>query len=233
MTVIQQAKENLKNSKMKVVDYFGPKVAQVKLSEHDSETLYKYCLEAQEPYNSKLLGNVREQNSLTEYLQNTNLCKTISNYMEDYLNFVDAGYWKTAVESKQIPNFLEMTDAWYNKQVHMENTVLHDHRHSADLVCVIFPKIYLDEDAEYFKTHQIPNQKGQLFFIYADSIKNDFGKSSIEVQPEEGDMFIFPSQLSHYTAPVLGKSYRYSISCNFNFTTKAKNLLHKMSKNEN
>ena len=49
------AKENLKNSKMKVVDYFGPKVAKVKLSEHDSETLYKYCLEAQEPYNSKLL----------------------------------------------------------------------------------------------------------------------------------------------------------------------------------
>ena len=94
-------------------------------------------------------------------------------------------------------------------------------------------QIYLDEDAEYFKTHQIPNQKGQLFFIYADSIKNDFGKSSIEVQPEEGDMFIFPSQLSHYTAPVLGKSYRYSISCNFSFTTKAKNLLHKMSKNEN
>ena len=179
MTVIQQAKENLKNSKMKVVDYFGPKVAKVKLSEHDSETLYKYCLEAQEPYNSKLLGNVREQNSLTEYLQNTNLCKTISNYMEDYLTFIDAGLWKSAVESKQIPNFLEMTDAWYNKQVHMENTVLHDHRHSADLVCVIFPKIYLDEDAEYFKTHQIPNQKGQLFFIYADSIKNDFGKDPI------------------------------------------------------
>ena len=34
-------------------------------------------------------------------------------------------------------------------------------------------------------------------------------------------------------APVLGKSYRYSVSCNFSFTAKAKNLLHKMSKNEN
>ena len=78
MTVIQQAIENLKNNNMKVVDYFGPKVAKVKLSEHDSETLYKYCLEAQEPYNSKLLGNVREQNSLTEYLQNTKLCKRCS-----------------------------------------------------------------------------------------------------------------------------------------------------------
>ena len=58
---------------MKVVDYFGPKVAKVKLSEQDSKTLYNYCLEAQVPHNSKLLGNVREQNSLTEYLQNTNL----------------------------------------------------------------------------------------------------------------------------------------------------------------
>ena len=218
---------------MKVVDYFGPKVATCKLSEIDNDTLYNFCLKANEPYNSKLLGNVREQNSITEYIKNTEVLANISNHMENYLKNIDAGLWETTVKSNQLPNYLELTDAWYNKQIHMENTVLHDHRHSADLVCVIFPKIYLDKDAEYFKTDQIPYQKGQLFFIYADSIKNDFGKSSIEVLPEEGDMFIFPSQLSHYTAPVLGESYRYSISCNFSFTAKAKNLLNKMNKNEN
>ena len=218
---------------MDVIDYYGPRVAKCKLSETDNEALFKMCLEATEPFNSKLLGNIREQNTITNALKNTNVLDTISNHMENYLKNIDAGMWESVVNSNEIKYCLEMSDAWYNKQIHMEHTVLHDHRHSADLVCVIFPKMFLDEDVEYFKTDTIPNQKGQLYLLYGDSIKNDFGKNTIEILPEEGDMIIFPSQLSHYTATVLGKSYRYSVSCNFNFTTNAKRLLHKMSKNEN
>ena len=218
---------------MNIVDYFGPKIAKCKLSEQDTEALYNFCLNTTSNYNSQLVGNVKEQKEIKQYLQNTEVLKNISNNMERYLKEIDAGLWKSVIKSNKLQNYLELSTAWYNKQVHMESTVLHDHRYSADLVCVIFPKIFLDDDAEYFKTSQTADQKGQLYFIYADTMENGFGKSFIEISPEQGDMIIFPSQLSHYTAPVLGKSYRYSISCNFKFTSSTKRLLQKMNKDEN
>ena len=61
---------------MDVIDYYGPRVAKCKLSETDNEALFKMCLEATEPFNSKLLGNIREQNTITNALKNTNVLDT-------------------------------------------------------------------------------------------------------------------------------------------------------------
>ena len=65
-------------------------------------------------------------------------------------------------------------------------------------------------------------QIGQLHFQHGEPKPNGFGKTQITVQPEEGEMYVFPATLMHYTTPVMGESMRYSISCNFNFTELAK-----------
>ena len=100
---------------MDVIDYYGPRVAKCKLSKTDNEALYKMCLEATEPFNSKLLGNIREQNTITNALKNTNVFDTISNHMENYLKNIDAGMWGSVVNSNEIKYIGEVNKFKFNK----------------------------------------------------------------------------------------------------------------------
>ena len=219
---------------MKVLDCFGPKVAKSKLSESDTQQLFNICLRSSDRYNHKLVGLIDEEIGITDLLRDSALHKTILDEITAYLTEIDAGMWEKVVNTNPEFDLLEMQSAWYNKQVNMEYNPPHDHRHSSDLVCVIFPKIYIDESADYYTSYDRHlRQQGQLTFLYGEHTKNDFGKKQITVKPEEGDMFIFPATLGHYTAPVLGDSVRYSVSCNFTFSNLANRLLRKINSNEN
>jgi hypothetical protein len=218
---------------MKVIDYFGPRVAKDKLTVQETAMLFDICNQAKEPFNHELVGYIKEEVGITERLRNSSLYPTILNKMKQYLTEIDNGMWKKVVESKPDFNLLDLKAAWYNKQIALEFNPLHDHRHPADLVCVMFPKIHLDESvSEYFDNYQKEKQTGQLNFVFGENVKNDFGIVQITVQPEEGDVFIFPSTLKHYTAPVLGNSFRYSVSCNFSFSSLSTRLLQKLNSNE-
>ena len=219
---------------MKVIDYFGPRVAKDKLTVQETAMLFDICNQAKEPLNHKLVGYIKEEVGITDRLRNSLLYPKILNKMKQYLTEIDNGMWKKVVESKPDFNLLDLKAAWYNKQIALEFNPLHNHRHSADLVCVIFPKIVLDDSVEnYYINNSNEKQTGQLTFVHGESSKNDFGLSQITVQPEEGDVFIFPSTLGHYTTPVLGNSVRYSVSCNFSFSSLSNRLLQKLNSNEN
>jgi hypothetical protein len=219
---------------MKVIDYFGPRIAKSKLSVDDTNELFEICKLSSIPVNKELVGLVREEVSIVDALRASNVYGTILENINQYINTVDSGAWEKVIKSGDITNPLELQAAWYNKQVAMEFNPIHNHRRSADLVCVIFPKITLDNSVDsYYINNSNEKQTGQLTFLYGEDSKNDFGKSQITVQPDEGDMFVFPSTLSHYTTPVLGDSVRYSISCNFNFSKLAQRLMSTLSKNEN
>lgn len=47
--------------------------------------------------------------------------------------------------------------------------------------------------------------------------RTPFDNNAWEIQPEEGDMIIFPSWLSHEVLPTLGAAPRISIAFNMNF----------------
>lgn len=219
---------------MKVIDNFGPKIAHTKLSKSDTQILFNICCSSSEEFNHELVGFIREEVGITDKILNSNIYKTLLSYVNDYVQNIDSGKWDKVAKSDNISSLVELKSAWYNKQIAMEHNPPHNHRHSADLVCVIFPKIELDNNVEnYYINNRKEKQTGQLNFSYGCLQLNDFGKSLITVQPEEGDMFIFPSTLDHYTTPVLGNSVRYSISCNFLFTNLAHRMLKTFNKDEN
>lgn len=219
---------------MNVIDYFGPKIAHTKLSKNDTQILFDICRSSSEEVNHDLVGFIREEVGITDKILNSNIYKTLLLYVNDYVQNIDSGKWTKVAKSDTISSLVELKKAWYNKQIAMEHNPPHNHHHSADLVCVIFPKIDLDNNVEnYYINNTKEKQTGQLNFRYGFSEPNDFGKRLITVQPEEGDMFIFPSTLDHYTTPVLGNSVRYSISCNFLFTNLAHRMLKTFNKDEN
>lgn len=219
---------------MEIIEYFGPRLAKTKLSPSDTLELFNVCKQASESCNSTLVGLIKEEVSITDELAVSKVGQLLLQHANDYLVNIDSGHWKKVLDTNTLDNLLELKAAWYNKQIAMEFNPVHNHHRSADLVCVAFPKIDLDNSVDnYYINNTNEKQTGQLNFLYGHESKNDFGKARICIQPEEGDVFIFPSTLDHYTMPVLGNSVRYSVSCNFTFTGLAHRLSNTLNKHEN
>jgi hypothetical protein len=102
---------------MKVIDYFGPRVAKDKLTVQETAMLFDICNQAKEPFNHELVGYIKEEVGITERLRNSSLYPTILNKMKQYLTEIDNGMWKKVVESKPDFNLLDLKAAWYNKQI--------------------------------------------------------------------------------------------------------------------
>ena len=204
---------------MNVIDYFGPRVAKVTLEPFVVDLLHNICVDSNKKSNHKLVGLIKEENDILEELKKTNVDKKLCQYVNTYLDTIDSGIYKKVVEGNDLNEYVELHAGWYNKQVQHEYNPPHSHSDSADVVCVIFTKLNISQTPDLtYETNLGSDYKhnGKLFFDYGWPEKNSFNKKVIEVNPKEGDMYIFPSSLSHYTEPVLGKDdYRYSISCNF------------------
>jgi len=216
---------------LEIVGTFGPKIAKSKLSKETTEALYDMCLQSQVPENHKLVGFIREENTITHLLkQNPKVHNELIGLVENYFKEIESGIYKRVLSEKKFDSLLELTAGWYNKQVAMEYNPPHNHVTAADLVCVLYPKIQLDDNADLYTVNPTTNQeqKGQISFMYGQAVDlNGFTPSIVSIEPEEGDMLIFPASLLHFTAPVLGNSFRYSISCNFNIHTHIKRIAYK------
>lgn len=210
---------------MELLESFGPKIAKYKLPKEQTKSLYDICKPNDSPANKTLIGFLHEEYNIVESIVTLPFYPDIHQNMETYLKDVDCGFFDNAV--MQLENCLQLDNAWYNKQAPLEYNPPHNHYPVADLVCVIFPKIELDDNAEHYTNYKQEKQLGQLHFKYGESGVNGFGTSTVSVQPEEGDMYVFPSTMVHYTSPIQGNSIRYSISCNYTFTNLAKRALSK------
>ncbi len=209
---------------------FGPLIAKTKLNEEETQELYNICIASNKTDNHKLVGFINEENNIYVELKNSKVVKSIVSLVEDYIRHIDNGIYKDALKENDLDSLVNLSDAWYNKQTAMEYNPLHNHNNAADLVCVIYPKISLQEDVEHYAVNNsaYQEQKGQIHFVYGQTPNmNGFGRSEFSLEPEQGDILIFPASLLHYTAPVLGESFRYSISCNFRIHNHIKRLVNK------
>jgi len=221
-------------NKLRVIDNFGPRVARVKLDDSIVSMLQSMCTSAEESMTDRLVGFIREEiNLYDQIVANKIVHDKLLEYMNEYVYDIDTGIWNEAIHSGSLPTAVEMLSAWYNKQVAGEHNPPHHHNFSADVVCVIFTDIKLDNDeSKYYNVAGGEKQRGQLNFTYGENEKNGFGTMKISVEPEVGDMYIFPASLTHYTTPVVGNSERYSIACNYNITNLVKRLQRKLSKGD-
>lgn len=205
-------------NKFELLESFGPRIAKVKLSKEETNELYQICINSHKDATDTLVGYIKEEVYILERLKGSEISNTISQYVDEYIKTVDSGIYGKVLKENNFDSTCNLTSAWYNKQIAMEYNPIHNHSTSADIVTVLYPRIELDTNVEYYKVNSTTNhkQKGQIHFHYGqDTNANGFGTYSVDIEPEEGDLLIFPSSTLHYTAPVLGNSFRYSISCNW------------------
>lgn len=214
------------SNSLDIVEYFGPRVAKVKLDDSIVTSLQNICSSADKSMTHRLVGLIKEEVDIFDkVVGDKTVHDQLLKHMNDYMYNIDPGIWEQAINSMDLPTVLELKSAWYNKQVAGEHNPPHHHGYNADVVCVIFTDIKLDtDDSKHYNVLHGEKQTGQLNFLYGDNEQNGFGKSRIVVQPTVGDMYIFPSTLTHYTIPVVGNSVRYSVACNYNITTLVKKV---------
>tara|TARA_R100001377_G_scaffold85151_1_gene70546 strand:- start:298 stop:954 length:657 start_codon:yes stop_codon:yes gene_type:complete len=92
------------------------------------------------------------------------------------------------------------------------------HIHDAQLSGVFFLRLPSEYEEEYRREDHYPSV-GCLEFI--GGVANTFAKHSYLVKPEIGDLYLFPSWLSHQVYPFRSKGERRSMSFNIHLRAKA------------
>ena len=114
----------------------------------------------------------------------------------------------------------EMTAMWINSQ--KDNEYFSDHIHTnCDLSTVMYLKI-----PEYLPSRKIRNtteEDGAIIFTNNSSNDKIWGRPNFPIQPQVGEIFIFPASQNHQVYPFRtadGKGERRSVSFNVKFTSK-------------
>ena len=116
---------------------------------------------------------------------------------------------------------VNLDEAWIVNQ--RDNEYLPAHVHARSLVsCVIYLKI--PEYLPVRKPYPTQDRDGAITFI-SNTTKDPFwGTSTLTLEPQLGDFYIFPAALSHFVYPfrtIDGKGVRRSVAINAKFSSKS------------
>tara|TARA_R100001129_G_scaffold83606_2_gene56862 strand:- start:1049 stop:1630 length:582 start_codon:yes stop_codon:yes gene_type:complete len=185
--------------------YFGPLLVKVTLTKEQLKKLTKICNKKTSNH-KKLAGHFKD-----EYLLNTeNYEKIIIPQLDIYKKLYKNFYNKELV-------FIETKEAWVNYMKAGDFNPPHIHPGSR-FSSVLFLKVpkKLQEEIEQFEgADKKYNGPGFLSFRYGEYQPRDV-LNLYSTMPKEGDMFIFPSFLSHMVFPFKSKNIeRISIAANY------------------
>jgi len=167
---------------------------QKKIKEHD--------------YSVNLAGNVKNEIALS---------LTEAQGLDLIVNKLATEYIIKTIPGQFDPEKTNMTfSSWVvNQQAGDFNPI---HIHDAQLSGVLFLRLPPEYEEEYRREDHHPTV-GCLEFV--GGVANTFAKHSYLVKPEIGDLYLFPSWLSHQVYPFRSKGERRSMSFNIHLRAKA------------
>jgi len=182
--------------------YFGPLILHTSITKKQIKNLENIC-NKNINYHKNLAGHIKE-----EYLLNSKNYEKIVKpqlelYKSAYKNFYD----------KELTSIKTLT-AWVNYMKAGDFNPPHTHMNCrfSSVVFLQFPKKILKENDEHQAASPGP---GAIEFMYGESQPQDNINSYFRL-PKEGDMFIFPSFVSHFVYPFKSKNVkRISIAANY------------------
>ena len=190
--------------------YWGPLLFKTKMLAKDLKKCAKLCSKQSDSARGILAGVIK-------YEQYVNIPK-FHKIMEPYfVSFRDCyKHWY----GKLLPERIVTDKAWVNFMRPGEFNPPHIHT-DCDLSSVLFIKVSkkIKEEHKVFVERagaidNIPRVgPGSLSFTFGES--RPYTPNSQYFFPEEGDLFIFPANLTHFVAPFLSKAERISMSANF------------------
>ena len=188
---------------------WGPMLCKIKINAADLKKYTELCSKKTSSANKNLAGLIKHQHeiNLHEY------GKLINPYI--HIFYESFKQWCGVPP----PAKIAIMKAWVNFMVAGEFNPPHIHT-NCDFSSVLFiqvPKELKEERKKFIGTGGGP---GALSFMHGGA--QNFSINHINLFPEEGDFFIFPSTLTHFVSPFTSKGERISIGANFKFALKRK-----------
>ena len=186
--------------------HWGPFLFHVKVTPEECDIVKQAatrCRNKNFDYQSKLAGHIHEEYDLGS--EADTLASMFKKYFEIYC--IGFNKWKGGGTMK--PNF-DFVALWVNFMKANEFNPPHDH--NADLSFVFYPHIpkKITEECKNFKgTMRGP---GGIGWFYGEG--NHQCISVVHQMPEDGDLYIFPSNLKHWVFPFKSNATRISVSGN-------------------
>jgi uncharacterized protein (TIGR02466 family) len=188
--------------------YWGPLLYHTKLKNDDIIKIKNLCRkDNKKDFRKDLAGHIKQEYSINK----DEVVKTLDPYLKEYKNIFDHWY-NSSLKS------ITIIASWVNFMKPGEFNPPHIHG-NCDLSCVMYlniPKKLKEENKKYLGT--IKNGgPGSIAFSYGEA--NNYILNAVNIFPNEGDFFIFPSSLKHFVYPFKSKVERISVSCNFKIST--------------
>lgn len=158
-------------------------------------------------FNSHLAGHIKE-----EYQYDNNDVQWLAEKISPYFNhYLKNHYEWLNIKEKNIKQ-IHIETLWINYMKPGEFNPPHTHN-EYDMSFVIYtdvPKEIEEENKNYVGTSGGP---GTIEFMIGQNFPKGFG-SMHNFLPKTGEMFVFPSRLTHFVCPFLSKVTRKSVSGN-------------------
>jgi len=184
--------------------YWGPMLFKIKLSSQDLKKCAPLCNKKSSFVNDTLAGVIEHQH----YISAQKFYDIINPYLNSFRHSFQQWY------RKPLAHKIIILAAWVNFMKAGEFNPPHTHT-DCDFSSVLFVKIpeKLKEENKKFKGRG--GGPGSILFTYGEA--QPYSISNSGFFPQEGDLFIFPSTLTHFVSPFMCKEERISMSANFKF----------------
>lgn len=156
------------------------------LSREQCTSIYEYCLLKASYDHQAIVGNgtsshMLQDNILLDISNNVISCKNLYETVEKVLN--------TFCKDINI-DAVKIVNSWFNIQ---NKSILSQHFHPSS---VISAAIYINIDKNSTKLY-LENPNTLIQYLNSKNIKNKFTQEFFSIEPEMGDLVIFPSYIKH------------------------------------
>lgn len=196
----------MKNIKNKTINYqffhWGPFLYKTTLTEDELKDIKNLCVkDPKKDTRKNLAGLIKHEYEIDRTKLYPILLPYFESYAKSYQNYSGENFGKE----------LELVISWVNYMTKFESNPIHTH--DEDLSFVIFTKIPKELKQQWNDTVSSGTKPGALNFLISLNSKQKFINQRI-FQPEEGDFYIFPSDLNHFVTHFETNGERVSVSGN-------------------
>ena len=188
------------------IHYWGPLLFRMRIKTEDIKAVRKICDGAKENFNWSLAGIIDEEITIDK----TKYIEILHPYLMAYKQAYRLWYHK-------IINKITANSAWVNymKKGECNPPHVHDNCHLSSVLLLQVPETLKKEQRDWKG-----NGMGPGGLIFSTGNPQAFHTNIFNFLPEEGDLFIFPWNLTHSVACYKADATRISVAANFSVEEK-------------
>jgi len=190
---------------------WGPLLVKTKVKDDFRLGLLERSKHLDVDFRKRLAGHIDNEKLFTKQEDLDYFMYNIQQYLEIYFNEA----WPNFFNKYKKPKEVKLLSLWVNFMRPGECNPPHIHGDDLSFVLYLDVPETIAEESKHVINNDIGTPGGIRFMYGADGLKDTLSYAT--EQPVTGDLFLFPSHLTHFVAPFKSDCTRISMSGNFAF----------------